>query len=149
MSTPVHSSGIIVFHQKAGIVEFLLLKAKYSTEYWDFPKGHLEKGETTLQAAVRETREETGLTGIEILDKFLHEIKYIYTWEGKQFKKKVTFYLGESRTKDVKISSEHIDFRWADYQTAMKIVSFANQKEVLKAANDFLQKNFLVVSSER
>ena len=61
------------------------------------PKGHVEPGETPEQAALRETREETGLTGRVLAP--LEEISYMF-WSRSQdarVSKRVTFYLLEYR----------------------------------------------------
>jgi 8-oxo-dGTP pyrophosphatase MutT (NUDIX family) len=43
-------------------VEFLLVRTR-SRFGWTFPKGHLERGESPMQAAVREAKEEAGASG--------------------------------------------------------------------------------------
>jgi len=56
---------------------FLLVKGKYAGK-WSFPKGHIEKGETQLQCAIRETKEETGidLNGIQPENKKIRYRRY-------------------------------------------------------------------------
>lgn len=56
------SAGIVVVNQVADGYRFLLLRAYRN---WDFPKGSIESGEEPLQAAIRETREETGLADLQ------------------------------------------------------------------------------------
>ncbi len=53
------SAGIIIREEKKKHTRYLCVRA-YSN--WDFPKGHLEKGESLLDAAIRETEEEVSLT---------------------------------------------------------------------------------------
>src|ERR1700689_1869846 len=55
------------------------------------PKGHVDPGENTLQAAEREVREETGVS-VELLRE-LGEVRYWYRREGRTIPKAVTFYL--------------------------------------------------------
>lgn len=57
------SCGVIVSRQTEGEREFLLLFQRFS-QSWSFPKGHMEAGETEMETALRELREETGLTAV-------------------------------------------------------------------------------------
>ena len=60
--------------------------------YWGFPKGHIESGQTTKEAAIREVREEGGVVA-EIVDK-MGASKYTYTRRtGEKIFKIVTFFL--------------------------------------------------------
>ena len=56
------SAGIVLARQQQGEWYFLLLRAYRN---WDFPKGMVEAGETPLEAAIRETAEETGITELD------------------------------------------------------------------------------------
>ena len=55
------AGGAIVARQDGGLSVVLIATEKYGQRRWSLPKGHLKKGETREQAAVREVREETGL----------------------------------------------------------------------------------------
>jgi hypothetical protein len=50
----------------------------------------------------------------------------------------VVFYLVESKTKDVKLSYEHDDYRWVIYEKALETVTFRGGKEILIRANKYL-----------
>jgi 8-oxo-dGTP diphosphatase len=56
---PIEAAGVAIFGDDGRLV--LLIKENYDRHRWGFPGGALEPGETPEQAAVRETREETGL----------------------------------------------------------------------------------------
>ena len=58
---------------------------------WDFPKGHIELGESAEQAAVREVEEETGVKG-QILEK-VGATEYFYFDEGERILKTVVYFL--------------------------------------------------------
>ena len=54
-------AGGIVFRGNKGNAEILVIRAKKNPGHWIFPKGHIERGETAAEAAVREVREEAGV----------------------------------------------------------------------------------------
>ena len=130
-------------------IYYLLLhypsRAKAPRQYWDLPKGHIEKGEDEIETARREVEEETGLKDIEFIEGFKEWMKYFFKWKGKNILKFVTFYLAETKTKDVKVSFEHLGYEWLTYQEALKKLTFKNAKEILKKANDYL-KNYATAS---
>lgn len=133
------SSGIVVFINKEGKRHYLLLH--YQPGHWDFPKGHIEKGETEQDTALRETKEETGIDNLKIIPGFRQEIKYYFRAQGRTIFKTVSFYLAESQTDKVTLSGEHIGYKWLAFEEALKQLSFKNAKEILKKANDFCQKS--------
>lgn len=146
----VKSAGAVVFYkEKNGEIKFLLLK--HREDYWNFPKGLVEKGETEIATARREIAEETGLKKIKIIPGFKGWYKYFFRapkdyrkieQRGKTFMKIVIFYLVQSLNRDVKISFEHQDYGWFVLEEALaKLTKYKNSQEVLKKANDFLSAN--------
>jgi 8-oxo-dGTP pyrophosphatase MutT (NUDIX family) len=132
------SSGVVLFRREDGKILFLLLH--YPSGHWDFVKGKMEEGESPHETAIRETNEETGITDIEFLDNFEEWIQYNFQFQGELVQKKVVFFLGETKTKDVKISHEHLNFTWMDYATAMEKTTFDNAKTVLSKSFSLLSK---------
>ncbi len=57
----ISHAGGVVFRQKGGQVEYLLVRAQKAPQEWVLPKGHIEPGERMQETAVREVREETGV----------------------------------------------------------------------------------------
>ncbi|MFH1401527.1 MAG: bis(5'-nucleosyl)-tetraphosphatase [Parcubacteria group bacterium] len=146
------SAGAVIFRRepfdvaqgKKEEVLFLILhypgtSHRASKDYWDLPKGHIEKGETLEDTAKREVKEETGLKDIEISEGFKETIKYFFKWEGKNILKFVTFFIAETKNpQEVKISEEHKGYEWLTFKEAVKKVTFNNAKEILKKAVNFL-----------
>ena len=126
------SCGTVVFRDKL----FLLLH--YSAGHWDFPKGHVEKGETEEQTALRELQEETGITDGKILSGFREPIHYFFTHHNERISKDVIFFVAETKTEAITISNEHQGFAWLPYPEALAKLSFKNSKDILKKAHDFL-----------
>src|SRR5947209_4566819 len=57
-------AGFVVYLRTSEGIKFLLLYRRGS--YWNFPKGHFEPGESTIDAALRELEEETGIKKSEL-----------------------------------------------------------------------------------
>lgn len=131
-----NSIGAILVNTNTSELEFLLLK--YVNGHWDFPKGNVEPGESQYDTARREIIEETGISDIMFLDGFKEEIHYTYKRDGRLIKKQVIFYLAKTGSDNVKLSYEHTDYIWADYDKARKIITYKNSLTLLKHAYDFL-----------
>ncbi len=132
------SSGVVLFRKENEKILFLLLL--YPSGHWDFVKGKMEKGESPHETAIRETKEETGIIDTKFLDNFEEWIEYDFQFEGELVHKKVVFFLGETQTKNVKISHEHLNYTWMDYAEAMEKTTFDNAKTVLSKSYSLLSK---------
>ena len=132
------SAGIVLFRKEDSKILFLLLH--YPSGHWDFIKGKMEEGESTHETAIREAKEETGITDITFLENFEEWIKYDFQYQGELVQKKVVFFLAETKTKEVMISHEHLDYTWMDYNTSMEKTTFDNAKTVLTRAQMLLTK---------
>ncbi|MCX8166402.1 MAG: NUDIX domain-containing protein [Candidatus Micrarchaeota archaeon] len=129
------SAGIVIFSRNLIENRLAFLVLVHRDGHYDFPKGHVEPNETTLDAAIRETKEETGITNFTILNKDQPlEISYSFKKNNKLIKKKVVFYVGEINTTvdQVKISSEHFGYKWIDYHQLIDELKYKEQKELLK-----------------
>src|SRR5215469_3627680 len=106
------SAGFLVFRRAPEGRLWLLLD--YG-RHWDYPKGHLEKGETSWQAALRELREETGIRKVVRVGDFKQKITYFFASprKGRIFKT-VTYFIGETPIKEVTLSHEHSGFAWLE-----------------------------------
>lgn len=138
------SAGAVIFRKEGGKFFYLLLHyprgLRSPDPYWDFPKGHIDKGEKPIETARRETAEETGLVNIELVEDFKETIKYFFRHKGKTILKFVTFFLAETKIKEVKVSYEHSGYDWLPYEKALEQLTFKNAKEILKKANDFISR---------
>lgn len=131
------SAGAVVFRREDDEIYYLLLH--YQSGHWDFPKGNIEKGEKIEETVRREVKEETGIEDLKFIEGFKENIKYFYKLKGENIFKIVTFLLAETKTKKIKISWEHIGYKWLPYEEALKQLTFENAKEILKKAQRFLQ----------
>jgi bis(5'-nucleosidyl)-tetraphosphatase len=141
------SAGAVIFRKEGNQILYLLLH--YEAGHWDLPKGHIEKNETEIETVKREVEEETGVQDIKIIDGFKEWIKYsfrdTYNLKGGSKEKApfifkiVTFYLAETKTKEIRISFEHTGYRWLPYTEAMEQLTFRKAREILEKANNFLK----------
>ncbi|MBS3817408.1 MAG: NUDIX domain-containing protein [Candidatus Thermoplasmatota archaeon] len=131
------SAGVVVYRGESPR-KYLLLH--YPAGHWDFPKGHIEEGETEETAALRELREETGIKEdeVEINEDFMEEIEYFYNRKNELSHKKVIYFLGKAEKEDITISEEHQGHIWLPYEEAKKKVTFRNAKALLEKAHDYL-----------
>lgn len=135
---PEHSCGFILFREpEEGKRYYLLLH--YKAGHWDFPKGHIEEGESELETAMRELEEETSIRNADVIGGFRHEYAYNFGPDSKR-EKKVTFYLARTRESRLRFSHEHQGGRWVTFDSAMRMLTFDNARGMLALAEDFLQK---------
>lgn len=131
------SCGAVVYRDIRGEVRYLLIKNKRSA-HWGFPKGHIEMGETKEETAYREVLEETGVH-INIIEGFECVSKYKIK---DKIEKKVSIFVGNTKDTSTVIQQEEIeDYIWLTYDRAMSLIKFENDKNILSAAHDFLNKN--------
>ena len=134
------SAGAIVF-RKDKEIKYLLLHYKFRTDYWDFPRGNIEKGEDEQETALREIKEETGISDAELQKGFAEKVQWFYKREGQTVFKEVIFFLAETKQKEIKLSKEHIGYAWLSYDKALKKLTFKNAKGVLDKAHEFLMES--------
>lgn len=132
-----HSAGGVVYRLvKGGDQLYLILMNR--RKKWEFPKGHIEAGETPLDAALREVKEETGLKTLEVLPNFQQKVSYMFIKEGKTIRKDVIYFIMKTGEDVVKVNDEHLGYMWLDYERAINTLSHKNSKSVLRAADKWI-----------
>lgn len=135
-------AGFVIFRRTEDGPKYLLLYRR--GQYWNFPKGHFELGETSLDTALRETKEETGIgkEDLRIIPGFRAYEKFYFDRGKERIHDTVILYLAETRKVQVSIvPREHSGYAWFLYHDAIKTVGkqYAGTKRVLKLANDFIK----------
>ena len=132
------SCGALVYRLKNGEIELLLLKHRFGG-HWSFPKGHVENGETEVETALREVREETGLA-IALEEGFRQSVEY---YPRPNIRKQVVYFLGcagEGRTH--RQEEEISEIRWVPLKSAHREVTFRNDKNLISHAKKYLRRKF-------
>lgn len=97
---------------------------------WTFPKGHLERGETSAQAALREVREETGW--VCRLGRSLGAVRYRFRRDGRPVAKSVAWYLMEPAVKSGEADPDEIlDCRWFAWKEAEELLLYGSDRRLL------------------
>jgi 8-oxo-dGTP pyrophosphatase MutT (NUDIX family) len=131
----VSSGGVVFQHGPAGTEVALISVGKPAR--WQMPKGLVDPGETPETTAVREVREETGVTAA-LLEK-IDTIEYWYVGnKGSQrvrFHKFVHFFLLAYKSGDIGQHDWEVnEARWVDLQAAKELLAFKTERAVLEKA---------------
>ena len=137
---PQTCAGGVVVRQRAGRDEVCLVRrARHGPQTWNLPKGHPEPGEDLAATAVREVREETGLTGRILAP--LQPIQYQFTLKDSPatYAKTVHFFLMKSVAGSVSDhDAEVLEARWMSFEDALARLTYDNERQVLRQAKDYL-----------
>ena len=131
------SCGAVVFRKKgANPPDVLLIRHRYGG-HWSFPKGHVEDGENEVQTALREVKEETGLS-IKLSEGFRECVEY---YPKPNVKKLVVYFLGYAEDDHVCKQDEEVsETKWLGLDDALNAVTFRNDKNLITAAKNFLEQ---------
>lgn len=130
------SCGAVVFTRDNGSIRYLIIQSKEG--FFGFPKGHMESGETERDTALREIREETGLT-VSLLEGFRTEDSHPFVKNGEERMKHIVYFLAEYDNQIPKAQEEELDgIRLMDYETAMEAFQFESSRRILAEAYRYL-----------
>jgi 8-oxo-dGTP diphosphatase len=138
------SAGGVVFRRADdstnGSVQVLICKAA-SYHKWVLPKGLIDKDESFEQAALREVREEVGVTA-HIVAPLGEPEKYIYSLHGMRIFKTVHYFLMEYDSGDESQHDHEMEeVRWVSLDEAINLVAYEGAKQILRAAAAYLNSD--------
>lgn len=132
------SAGGVVVREGEVVVIVPTRRASDGSKVLALPKGHIDPGETPLQAALREVREETGVVGEHVSE--LGETRYWYRREGRTIPKSVSFYLFRYVEGDTSEHDDEVeDARWLPLRRALSELSHAAEREMVARALAYLE----------
>lgn len=124
------SCGAIVYRKFHGNTEILLIK-HVNSGHWSFPKGHVEVGETEVETALREIKEETGIDVI-IDPSFRETVSY---YPRKDTQKSVVYFVAKAKNFDFVPQEEEISqIKWVDIGHASSVLTYENDKTIVSKA---------------
>ncbi len=129
------SSGAVVFTREGGGLRYVIVR---SLEGWyGFPKGHIEGEETEEEAALREIREEVGLS-VRFVPGFRTTDEHTLP-KKPGVMKRVVYFLAEYEGQEIRFQKEELlEAPLLAYEEAMERFQFESSRRILKEANDFL-----------
>lgn len=135
-----YSCGAVVFTHLKGIPHYVLIRAKNQPEgCHGFPRGHMEPGETEEQTALREIFEETGLQ-VRLIPGFRAVTEYDLPIPPDT-RKRVFFFLAQYENQTpIPQESELASITLAPWPQALDLIEFADSKQILTDAHNFLSK---------
>lgn len=151
------SAGAIPYRwvEKGGVryPEYLVLHSatvRNPRAKWEFPKGGVELGESTMQTAAREFLEETSLVEWSFHEGFERDLSYTYIRQGRKVIKTVTYYLVEVRdTASMNRSIEHSEdllghwFHWGTFDEISQLLYHGKIRQVFAEADSWLRASVL------
>jgi 8-oxo-dGTP pyrophosphatase MutT (NUDIX family) len=97
------------------------------------PKGHPDEGESPIEAATREVREETGVSAEPVCE--LGEVRYWYTRGGRKVPKSVFFFLFRYLEGDLADHDhEVLEARWMGLAEAQTALTYAGERDMVARA---------------
>lgn len=117
------SCGCIVINDNN---EVLLIH--HNAGHWDFPKGHVEEGETEVQTAIREVKEETNID-VEVNEKYRYTIEYS---PKEDVMKEVVYFLAKNISNDKAAQLEEVsEVKWFRFEEALDKITYDTSREIL------------------
>ena len=135
-----------IFRETEDGIEFLLLKRSEGEIYpgvWQMVSGKIKDGEKAYETAVRELKEETGLTPEQIW--VAPRVNSFYSHETDRICLVPVFAIKVNSDEDIQISNEHSDFRWCKADEAKTLLAWDGQRKALELIQEYFlnEKSFL------
>ena len=122
-------------------IRFLLMKRNLNKIYehlWQGVAGKIEKGETSSEAAIRELKEETGLSPLNIF--VADHVSKFYETHRDRINLVPVFGI-EVDSENVILTEEHISYKWVDIDEAIETLVWNGQKKGIQTVNDMVINN--------
>lgn len=134
------SAGGVAFRKTGREIQVALISVGGDNR-WQLPKGLIDKGESTEDAAVREVREEAGIS-TEVVQR-IDKVDFWYLWdEDRQrvrYHKFVYFYLLLFKSGDVSDHDHEVnEARWVNIDDAIEMLAFDSEKNIVKKALELI-----------
>jgi 8-oxo-dGTP pyrophosphatase MutT (NUDIX family) len=133
------SAGIVIVREEGQVWKYLFLRAYKN---WDFPKGLVEPGEDPLQTALREAKEEAGVTDL----RFSWGPVFKETEPYNRGRKIARYYLAQTAQTEITFSvnpelgaPEHQEYRWLTFAD-VRMLAPERLRPIIEWAHEVLEK---------
>jgi 8-oxo-dGTP pyrophosphatase MutT (NUDIX family) len=134
------SAGGVVVRGEEVVVIVPTRRAADGSRVLALPKGHVDPGETPIEAATREVREETGIVAAPVRE--LGESRYWYRRDGRTIAKAVAFFLFDFIEGDIADHDDEVEeVRWIALADAQAALSHTAEREMVELALAHLHKD--------
>ncbi len=126
------SCGCIIINDKKEV-----LLVHHNKGHWDFPKGHVEEGETEVETAIREVKEETNID-VEVNENYRYTTEYS---PQEDVMKEVVYFLAKNINDKRNAQLEEVsEVKWFKLDDAVEKITYNTSKEILLRLKKDLQK---------
>lgn len=134
-----------IFRETEKGIEFLLLKRSEGQPYpglWQMVTGKIKSNEKAYQTALREIKEETGLTPVQFW--VAPTVNSFYEPIGENICL-IPVFAARVESDKIKLSSEHTEYQWVDKSAAQKLLAWEGQRKAVQIIEDYFlsEKSFL------
>jgi bis(5'-nucleosidyl)-tetraphosphatase len=137
------SCGAMILRRREGANDLEVLVIRQNQGHWCFPKGHVEKDETEQETALREVKEETGLS-IAFVNSFRDETSYS-PQEGVM--KQVVYFLARPAGGHEHIQEDELtEMRWLKPYDALALITYGNDRALLRNALRHIREHDLAAA---
>jgi 8-oxo-dGTP pyrophosphatase MutT (NUDIX family) len=134
------SAGGVVVRDGQVVVIVPTRRAADGSSVLALPKGHVDPGESELEAATREVREETGVVAEPVCE--LGQSRYWYRRDGRTVSKTVHFYLFSYVQGDTADHDDEVEqARWIDLSEAREQLTYPAERDMVARALEQLDKH--------
>ncbi len=120
------SAGVFLFNN---ITKLYLFMRRKDTGIWEGIKGHIEEEESHIDTLNREILEEVGIKDFLIKEKLgITEFKLEKEIVIKI--RRIHYYLAETNATKVKLSEEHSEYKWLNFEESLNLIPFQDTKEI-------------------
>lgn len=135
--------GILYRVREDGAIEYLVLY-QHRSGTWSVPKGHIAAGETEEETALREIREETGLS-VSLIPGFRRELSYTVSAKAS---KNLVIFLAEARGELSLGENEISDCLWLEKSAAIRRLGGRSIGRIMEYADQFIRERVLRVKTK-
>ncbi|MDE5884311.1 MAG: NUDIX domain-containing protein [Oscillospiraceae bacterium] len=130
------SCGAIVYRRFHGNIEILLIR-HINSGHWSFPKGHVESGETEIETAIREIKEETAID-VLIDPTFRETVSYS---PKRDTQKIVVYFIARAKNYNFTPQKDEIsEVRWVDVGYVSHLLTYENDRNIVMKARKQIKK---------